>query len=137
VFKWQLVMRAVSNSLLQVAVVLLILASMLSSAAPAIDDLAVDPTLPLFPPLAMSVDGAAASADAAPSWELQSILIRGDDRIAVINGQHLRVGAKLESATVARIDSDRVTLSVNGARKVLVLYSNAVKTPIVGKTRGE
>jgi hypothetical protein len=139
VSKWSLVVRSVNNGLLLVAVTLLILASMLGRAAPATEDLKTDPTAPLFP-TAVKADaaGAAASAaEAAQHWELQSILIRGDDRIAVINAQRVRVGATLGFATVARIDSDRVTLNVNGARNVLVLYSSSVKTPNVGKTRGE
>lgn len=53
------------------------------------------------------------------SFSLDSIMIGGDKRLAVINGQMVREGQTLEQARVLRVAADRVVLSVDGQQRVL------------------
>lgn len=105
------------------------------------DELLVDPTLPLS--MAFNAGNAANIGDSDNSlldllsgaftgYELSSILVRAEDRIAVINGERVRVGDKIGSAVVASIEADRVTLNVGGDIETLELYENSIKTPVKG-----
>ena len=85
------------------------------------DELLVDPTVPLGLTFRGNVDDSAAGEEglfglfgAITSYELSSVLIRSGDRIAVINAQRVRVGDKVDSAVVASIEPDDVTLNVGG-----------------------
>ncbi|WP_148861639.1 general secretion pathway protein GspB [Marinobacter fonticola] len=53
------------------------------------------------------------------TFSLESIMIGGGKRLAVINGQMVREGQTLESARVVRVTPERVVLSVNGQQRVL------------------
>lgn len=108
------------------------------------DQLVNDPTVPLN--IAFSDSDAGANSDdrslidmlsdfaglggAFVSYELNSVLIRAEDRIAVINGERVRVGDKVGSATVASIEADQVVLNVDGEMQTLRRYKNSIKTPV-------
>jgi hypothetical protein len=124
---------------------LLMLAALVSTgsalAASRDDELLVDPTVPLS--IAFGSSGADSSDDsggssffglfeAFTSYELSSILIRAEDRIAVINEERVRVGDKIGSAVVAAIEADHVALNVDGEIQTLALYENSIKTPVKG-----
>jgi hypothetical protein len=98
------------------------------------DELLVDPTAPLF-------------ADAAPvtaggnllpvlagfvRYELSSILIREEDRVAVVNAQRVRVGDSIGSARVTAINPGSVTIRVDGEQQTLQLYRDSIKTLVKG-----
>ena len=61
-------------------------------------------------------------------FELSSILIRSNVRVAVLNSQRVSEGDKLGSAEVLKIDKESVTLVVGGENKVIKLYEHSVKT---------
>lgn len=67
------------------------------------------------------------------SFRLNSVLIRDQDRIAVINDQRVRVGDQVGRATVTGIDNTRVVLDVDGEARVLELYGAPVKTLVAGE----
>ncbi len=102
------------------------------------DELLVDPTMPL----GMTVGGDAATAgnsaslldifNGFTSYELSSVLIRAEDRLAVINDKRVRIGDKIGSAVVASIEADHVTLNVDGEIETLKLYENSIKTLVKG-----
>ena len=108
------------------------------------DELRVDPTMPLS--LLATGGGGDEEGDEASgglfglfgvgelftSYELSSVLIRPQDRIAVINDERVRVGDKVGSAVVASIESDHVTLNVDGELQTLKLYENSIKTLVTG-----
>jgi hypothetical protein len=103
------------------------------------DELLVDPTMPLS--LAFGASEATSTDSeggffglfsAFTSYELTSILIRAEDRIAVINEERVRVGDKIGSAVVASIETDHVTLNIDGEIESLELYENSIKTPVKG-----
>ncbi len=97
----------------------------------------VDPTAPLNMSMALSgVDSADLGSMQLPlfeRYELNSVLIRENDRIAVVNGQRLRVGDAVASARVSRIDQDGVILEINGEPRVLALFGEPVKTLVAGE----
>lgn len=92
----------------------------------------VDPTAPLNMSVALSgVDSTDLGSMLLPQferYELNSVLIRENDRIAVVNGQRLRVGEGIGTARVTRIDQNGVILEINGEPRVLALYGAPVKT---------
>ncbi|HEY0961427.1 MAG TPA: hypothetical protein VGE69_03640 [Pseudomonadales bacterium] len=98
------------------------------------DELLVDPTVPLTP--AVASDATSSSDDSGilglfgvlTSYELSSVLIRENDRIAVINGQRVRVGESVSGARVTVIEPDHVNLNVNGTIQRVELYRNSIKT---------
>jgi hypothetical protein len=104
------------------------------------DELLVDPTMPLS--MVFSESAAASNSDGGSifdvfsnvltSYELSSVLIRAEDRIAIINKERVRVGDKVGSAVVASIEADHVTLNVDGELETLALYENSIKTPVKG-----
>lgn len=107
------------------------------------DELLVDPTMPLDVQLAGDTSGGfdieTGISDAGGlftglfnSYELGSVLIRGDDRIAVINEQRVREGDNIGNATVISIETDSVTLNVDGEIEKLELYENSIKTLVKG-----
>jgi hypothetical protein len=104
------------------------------------DELLVDPTVPLGLAIAVSDGDDEDSGGGSPfdllgiftSYELSSILIRAEDRLAVINDERVRVGDSIGSARVASIEADRVTLNVNGKIETLERYGNSIKTRVKG-----
>ncbi len=110
------------------------------------DQLRVDPTMPLGMVFSAGDAESIANADddgsifdifggiggAFTSYELSSVLVRAEDRIAVINEERVRVGDKVGSAVVASIDVEQVTLDVDGEIVTLKLYENSIKTPAKG-----
>ena len=81
-----------------------------------------DPTAPL-----PRSDRSAGSgvARTAPSWQLQSIMVGPDRRIAVINGEIVREGTPVNGATVLTIDPASVLLDAGGRRLRLRLFDAA------------
>lgn len=103
------------------------------------DELLVDPTRPLSSGSEEAGDTAAENS-ASPldvfnmftRYELSSVLIRSGDRIAVINDERVRVGDEIGAAVVASIESDHVTLNVDGEIQTVQLYAESIKTPVKG-----
>lgn len=62
------------------------------------------------------------------SYEVSSILIRSDMRIAVVNSQRVRIGDRVGNADILSIESDRVTISLNGETRDLMLHGSSVKS---------
>lgn len=98
----------------------------------------VDPTAPINVSIALEDVGSVESATGAilslfESYTLNSVLIRSNDRIAVINNQRARVGDRIGAAIVTSIDADGVWLDVDGEPKALSLYGESVKTLITGE----
>lgn len=85
-----------------------------------------DPTRPPDAPLA-GPDGAASAANTASAApQLQSVLVSSSGRrVAVINGQTVRVGDKVGNASVAGIDGNSVLLRRGKALETLRLYPKA------------
>jgi hypothetical protein len=107
-----------------------------ASAVLAAEDLSglVDPTAPLNMTVVLdNVDRDSALLPLLESYTLNSVLIRNNDRVAVVNGQRARIGDRVGSARVSRIDQDGVVLVVNGETRVLSLYGEPVKTLVVGE----
>lgn len=110
------------------------------------DELLVDPTMPLNVQVAgdssdensgFDIEGGVSAAGGLfsglfNSFELSSVLIRGDNRIAVINEQRVHEGDSIGNATVTSIEADRVTLNVDGETEILELYENSIKTLVKG-----
>jgi len=85
-----------------------------------------DPTAPL--PRSERVAGSSGVARQAPTWQLQSIMIGTDRRIAVINGEVARVGMQVDGATVLTIDPASVLVDAGGRRLRLRLFDAAPAT---------
>jgi hypothetical protein len=126
----------VSGQLVVSAAALLLSAACLG--AESLDGL-VDPTAPINVNIALE-DVAEVESDAFgfimqvfESYTLNSVLIRSNDRIAVVNNQRVRVGGKVGAATVKSIDATGVLLDVNGETQSLSLYGEPVKTLIAGE----
>jgi hypothetical protein len=103
------------------------------------DEALIDPTRPLvLPSVGGENDGSEGGFEfglfdeAFTTYELSSVLIRGDVRIAVINGERVRVGERVGSARVTAIESDSVRLNVDGNIQTLELYDNSIKTLVKG-----
>lgn len=99
----------------------------------------VDPTAPINVNIALQ-DVASMKGDAFgftlpvfESYILNSVLIRSNDRIAVVNNQRVRIGDKVGPAIVRSIDAAGVLLDVNGETQSLSLYGEPVKTLIPGE----
>lgn len=73
-----------------------------------------DPTRPPTPAEIAAFFGGGADQARRPAFDLQSILLAPDRRIAIIDGQRLRVGDRLESAKVTAIEPGRVLLDRAG-----------------------
>jgi len=62
------------------------------------------------------------------SYELNSILIRDDFRVAVINSKRVKEGELIGSARVVSIERGKVTLDLDGEERVLNLHGAPIKT---------
>lgn len=77
-----------------------------------------DPTRPI---------GDNASVSFAETYELGSILFSVERKIAVINGQWLRVGDKVDGVTVTRIEKNSVDIDGPGGKQTLTLLTQPKK----------
>jgi MSHA biogenesis protein MshK len=85
----------------------------------------IDPTRP---PTVMPAD---AVGDAAqPTGRLQSILISGTRKLAVIDGVTVPLGGKIDGATLVAIDETGVKLKRGEAIETLKLYPNIERQAI-------
>ncbi len=66
-----------------------------------------DPTRPHTYKAGRTVEG-------VPSFSVNAIFVSDDRRLAIINGQRVRVGDSVSGATVVSIQKEQVTLSVSG-----------------------
>lgn len=66
-------------------------------------------------------------------WNLTSILVSPRRRLAVINGEVVREGGRIDGMTVIRIRDDRVILKGLGGRETVPLVVRPVKTPAHGE----
>ena len=82
---------------------------------------------PTRPPSAFSDDSAAAAAPGGP--RLESVLIAPDRRLAVINGQEVRVGAKYGEGQVVRITESEVVIRNGQGTETLRLLPEIQKRP--------
>jgi MSHA biogenesis protein MshK len=115
-----------------VAVLALAAACLLAPGAGAWAQVA-DPTLPP-PGLEALAAGAEAPPAAPPGPVLQSILVSrepGGRRIAVISGEKVRQGSRLQGAVVESVGQDRVVLRRGKVRETLRLYPDP---PAAGST---
>ena len=115
-------MSARVQALMSSLVLVLLLALACGTSGPARAQLA-DPTRP--PPEAHLVAGAQA-APVRSGPQLQSVLNGNHGRqVAVIDGQALRVGDKINGATLVQVGKDQVVLQHGRVRQVLKLYPDA------------
>jgi MSHA biogenesis protein MshK len=97
-----------------------------------------DPTRP--PAAAMAVAASPAAAAAGP--RLQSILVgreAGGRRLAVIDGETVRLGEQFHGARVARIGDNEVELVRGSERQVLRLYALEASgvTPVQARAQAQ
>jgi hypothetical protein len=82
---------------------------------------------PTKPPAVMGVQGGEAGGSAEPAApQLQSILVSrepGGRRVAVINGEMVRVGMKVGDAVVERVGETEVVLRRGKSRETLKLFA--------------
>jgi MSHA biogenesis protein MshK len=86
----------------------------------------IDPTRP-------SNAVAAEHLDTVPSQQLQSILIAAGRRVAVVNGEVVRVGGQLGDATVVKIEPTAITLRRGGETEILRMYSGIEMKAVRGR----
>lgn len=112
-----------------------LLAAFGAGPALAADDLAglVDPTAPINLIVSLADQDSGVVTPMFEIYRLNSVLIRDNDRIAVVNGQRARIGDMVGSARVSRIDNAGVVLVVNGESRELTLYGESVKTLVSGE----
>lgn len=86
----------------------------------------IDPTAPFL----LEVDSAKPAVNifaTINNFDVSSILIREDFRLAVINSQRVREGEFVGSARVVSIDESSVTLNIGGEIRVLSLHGAVIK----------
>lgn len=81
-------------------------------------------TDPTRPPPSLGVGG-----QAERPFDLTSTLVSPRRRVAVINGQVVREGGRIDGMTVVRIRADRVILDGPGGRETVPLVAAPVKAP--------
>lgn len=84
---------------------------------------AKDPTRPPSPAeiQAWYATGAETTGADSEPWTLQSVLISDSRRVAVIDGQRVRVGDAVDDATVAAIEPGHVELTRRGETITLTI----------------
>lgn len=75
---------------------------------------------PMRPPQTRQTE----SSTSAPSWDLSSILISDNRRLAVINGVLVKPGERVSGARLVRIAADHVVIRHAGGEQTLSLRSN-------------
>lgn len=88
----------------------------------------VDPTRP---PLPASARPAPVAAALAPDYTVQSIVYGPARRLAVINGRQVHEGSAVGDARVVQIQRDVVVLEIQGRRRAMPMYADAVRAPRV------
>lgn len=78
-----------------------------------------DPTRPVT----KAHSSASATAVADEVLTLQSVLIAGDRRLAIINGQRLQVGNTIGRSRVVRIEAGQVQVRRDGQLQTLTVYN--------------
>ena len=101
--------------------VALLLASGAALAGPSTD--------PTRPPDFRAAAAAAARTQTDSPLELQAVFYAEGRRVAIINGERLRVDENVQSARVVRIERDRVALRRDGETIELELVNADVKRP--------
>lgn len=77
---------------------------------------------------------AAGSAEAAPKWELQSVMLPKKGKpVAVISGKYLPLGSQVDGWVLSAIGENEAVLSQGKGRQVLRLTPQVSKTPVVAK----
>lgn len=71
-------------------------------------------------------------AEGDKSWHLNSVLISNSRKVAVINGQSVKERGWINGAQVTQIQSGKVTLLVDGEKRVLTTRTNIRKTKVEG-----
>jgi len=94
-------------------------------------DTLVDPTAPLF--LSTTSQPQGNLFNLMSTYRVNSILIRPNTKVAVINSRQVREGETIGNAEVLQIDKNSVTLLVAGEEQVLELYGRSIKTLIEGE----
>ncbi|MBV1776371.1 hypothetical protein KSF73_11680 [Burkholderiaceae bacterium DAT-1] len=79
---------------------------------------------PMQPPAAVSKHADANVANPADVLVLQSVLLNGAKRIAVINGQHLKQGDQVNGYVVIAIRSGQAELSDGKSKLTLTVFSD-------------
>ncbi|HEX7047114.1 MAG TPA: hypothetical protein VF275_06055 [Gammaproteobacteria bacterium] len=85
-----------------------------------------DPTRPSYLPDAPAKK---ASAPAAPSWHVESIIVSPGRRLAVINGRVVGVNDRINAARVVEILPYEVRLEYQGEIRRISLVPTRVKRP--------
>jgi MSHA biogenesis protein MshK len=101
-----------------------------------------DPTRPPAAAIASAMAGATSPAAAVAGPRLQSILVAreaGGRRLAVIDGETVRLGEQFHGARVARIGDNEVELVRGGERQVLRLYALEASgvTPVQARAQAQ
>jgi hypothetical protein len=107
--------------------------ALLLSAFPAF---AADLGDPTRPPAGFSEQPKAADAPKEAPLQVSSVFLMGSKPYAVVDGQVVRVGDKLEAGQVVRINESGVWLKTPSGPRQLKLLPDVIKTP-VGKTKVE
>lgn len=98
--------------------------ALMCALAPAWSQTLLDPTRP--PPEARLGTGTTAAAPAPSGPQLQSVLLGNQGRqVAVIDGQSLRVGDRIDGATLVKVGKDHVVLQRGRAQRILKLFPEA------------
>lgn len=127
----------------------LALALVLASAPAAARQALPDPTRP--PPEASMLPGAATAQPLSTGPQLQSVLVSskpGGRRVAVIDGQTVRLGGKVDGAVLVKVSDTEAVLKRGNALQVLTLFpkpypadagavATAPKTPSENNHRSE
>lgn len=82
-----------------------------------------DPTRPLRSPVSPGVPAVDRQAHERPS--LDSVLIGGGRRVAVINGHRMTVGDERHGVKVLEIRADGVVVSVDGSQRMTLEIRNS------------
>lgn len=110
---------------------LMLLAALGACAAAHAQGALVDPTRP---PTVMSAEAGEAGQ---PAGRLQSILISGTRKLAVIDGVTVPLGGKVDGATLVAIDETGVKLKRGEAIETLKLYPNIERQSIEADNKKE
>lgn len=93
-------------------------------------DQLVDPTAPLS---MNNTQPAVNLLSLQSNYRVNSILIRPNMKVAVINSRQVREGDLLGNAEVVRIDKRSVTLRLAGEEQVLELYARSIRSDATGE----
>lgn len=94
----------------------------------AINAMAFDPMAPPgFQKIDRKESTVSKSKPSGPNYILRQIVIRGDNKSAVINGYVLNEGGYIKGARVKRINKQNVVIDVSGKEKTLNLKPNVAR----------